>query len=184
MKRLFLAVTAFALLAAPASASPDSEAHIRTLIDEMRNASHGSEADIIVNYVDMPRVSKFVLGKYGREASSDELDLFISRLDNFMRNFLASRSDELADAKVDVLSSVDRNDRDSIVVTRVSSSAREPMIMRWRVLQREGKWHLVDVEVHGMWLAIEQRAQVVSLLDKRGMRISDIYPSEIPTTDR
>ena len=52
------------------------------------------------------------------------------------------------------------------------------MIMRWRVLLRDGEWRLVDVEVHGLWLAIEQRAQIVTLLDKRGVSIRDIYPSE------
>jgi phospholipid transport system substrate-binding protein len=178
MKKSLLTIIAFGLLAAPASAGPESEAHIRTLIDQMNHTSQAGEADLIVNYVDMPRVSKFVLGKYGRDASQEDLDLFRSRLDRFMRNFLASRSAELADAHVEVLSSVDRSDTDSIVVTRVSSPLREPMLMRWRVLRRDGDWRLVDVEVHGMWLAIEQRAQVVSLLDKHGANIRDIYPSE------
>ena len=93
----------------------------------------------------MPRVSKFVLGKYGRDASQEDLDLFRSRLDRFMRNFLTSRSAELADAHVEVLSSVDRSDTDSIVVTRVSSPLREPMLMRWRVLRRDGDWRLVVI---------------------------------------
>jgi len=178
MRNLFLTIFAFGLLAAPAFASPESESHVRGFIEQMHNGARGHEAAFIVDEVDMPRVSKFVLGKYGREASADDLTLFATRLDSFMRNFLASRSDELSDADVEVLSSVDRTPTDSIVTTRVSSPTREPMIMRWRVLMRDGDWRLVDVEVHGLWLAIEQRAQVVSLLDKNGAHIRDVYPSE------
>ena len=178
MKKLLLTILAFGLISTPASAGPESEARIRTLIEQMHAGAPGREADIIVNHVDMPRVSKFVLGKYGRDASEEDLNLFAGRLDAFMRSFLTSRSEELTDASVEVLSSVDRNATDSIVETRVSSPAREPMIMRWRVLLRDGEWRLVDVEVHGLWLAIEQRAQIVNLLDKRGVSIRDIYPSE------
>jgi phospholipid transport system substrate-binding protein len=180
MKKLFLTFAGFALAAFPAFASPDSESHVRAFIEQMHQGAEGHESNFIVDEVDMPRVSKFVLGKYGRDASAEDLALFASRLDTFMRNFLSSRSDELSNANVEVLSSVDRNATDSIVTTRVSSPTREPMIMRWRVLMRDGEWRLVDVEVHGLWLAIEQRAQVASLLDKNGANIRDVYPSESP----
>ena len=52
------------------------------------------------------------------------------------------------------------------------------MNMRWRLLERDGSWRLVDVEVHGLWLAIEQRAQVVAALSRPGTSVSSIYPSE------
>ncbi len=45
--------------------------------------------------------------------------------------------------------------------------------MRWRVLRRDGDWRLVDVEVHGMWLAIEQRAQIAAILDRPRATIDD-----------
>lgn len=177
MKKLLMSAIAFGLLAVPANASPASEGHIRTLIEDMNRTAGSGQADLIVDAVDMPRVAKFVLGKYGRNASKDDLNLFASRLDSFMRNFIDSRSDDLAGAHVEILSSVDRNATDSIVVTRASSATRAPMIMRWRVLLRDGDWRLVDVEVHGLWLAIEQRAQVIALLDKNHHSIHDIYPS-------
>jgi phospholipid transport system substrate-binding protein len=49
--------------------------------------------------------------------------------------------------------------------------------MRWRLIKAGGDWHIVDVEMHGVWLAIEQRAQIDSLLRKRG-DISDIYADQ------
>ena len=58
------------------------------------------------------------------------------------------------------------------------SPTRERAIMRWRLLRIDGAWHIVDVEMHGVWLAIEQRAQIDSLLDQ-DTDISTIY-AEVP----
>lgn len=175
MKKLLAAFVAAALLANTAAASPASEAYVGELIDELHQSGMVSEADLIVDSVDMPRVSRFVLGKYAREASAEDSKLFEARFDRFLRDFLSSRSEELSNAELVVVSSSDRADTDSIVTTRVSSATREPMTMRWRVLLRDGEWRLVDVEVHGLWLAIEQRAQVTALLGDHGMPIRDLY---------
>ncbi|MBU4569311.1 MAG: ABC transporter substrate-binding protein, partial [Alphaproteobacteria bacterium] len=73
---------------------------------------------------------------------------------------------------------------DSIVTTRVSTPYRDPMIMRMRLLQRGGDWRIVDVEAHGLWLAIEQRAQVVDALSRPGATVASIYPSENRSDNR
>src|SRR3990167_2070035 len=177
MKRFLILAGALSLFAATAAAGTESESYVGVLIEQMQELDPGLEADFIVDNVDMPRVSKFVLGKHAQEASEEEKAQFSSRFDAFLRDFLSSRSDELTRANLTILSSVDRSETDSIVTTRVSSPTREPMIMRWRVLFRDGEWRLIDVEVHGLWLAIEQRAQIMSLLDDRDAEISELYAS-------
>ena len=42
------------------------------------------------------------------------------------------------------------------------------------VIERKGAWSVVDLEVAGIWLAIEQRAQVASLLSRPGADIDDV----------
>jgi ABC-type transporter MlaC component len=175
MLKATLACFAAALVCGPALASPESEAYVGGLIERLHQVDQGAEADFIVDNVDMPRVSNFVLGKYARETSGDDYKLFTARLDRFLREFLGSRSEELSSADLRILSSVDRTETDSIVTTRISSPTREPMTMRWRVLHRDGAWRLIDVEVHGLWLAIEQRAQIMALLDKQDTQIADLY---------
>lgn len=175
MHRFLIALLATSACAYQASASPASEAYVSTLIEEMQKIDEGAEADFIVDNVDMQRLSRFVLGKHARDATDTEQDIFAARLDAFLRDFLSSRSEELANASLTILSSADRTETDSIITTRISSPTRNPMIMRWRVLLRDGEWRLIDVEVHGLWLAIEQRAQIMVLLDKRDAEIGDLY---------
>jgi phospholipid transport system substrate-binding protein len=59
------------------------------------------------------------------------------------------------------------------VETRIVPKDGEAMTVRWRVMQRENEWRVVDVEVLGLWLAIEQRAQIAAILDKPRATIDD-----------
>ena len=49
----------------------------------------------------------------------------------------------------------------------------DEMTVRWRVMERDGAWRVVDVEVSGLWLAIEQRAQIAAIMDKPHATIDD-----------
>jgi phospholipid transport system substrate-binding protein len=171
-----------AIMPAMAFANPSSEAHIQALIEKIHNEPAGSVSDIILDDADMPRIARFVLGKYGPRMSDEDVSLFTTRLEVFLRDFLSQRSDELSSGQLEIVSSDERRETDSIVTTRVSSALREPTIMRWRLLARDGDWRLVDVEIHGLWLSIEQRAQVVSALSQPGANVAALYPSENPTS--
>lgn len=178
MRSSLLILAILVSCAGEAFASPEAEAHVESIIDGLSHVDESNEADFVIDQVDIPRLSKFVLGKYVRTEKPEDLAQFEHRLDAYLRDFLKSRSMELSNAAVEILYSTDRSDTDSIVTTRVSSPTRSPMLMRWRVLFRDGDWKVVDVEVHGLWLAIEQRAQIAEIMSRDNAAILDIYPSE------
>ena len=175
MLRLAVFLFTLSFCSAPAIASPSSEDYLHSVLEKLQSDEVISEADHIVDQIDVSRVSRFVLGRHARDAAPDDIEEFELRFDAYLREFLSSRSEELSNAKMVIQSSSDRSSDDSIILTRVSSPARDPMTMRWRVLQREGQWRIVDVEMHGLWLAIEQRAQIDALLDARKRSIDDLY---------
>ena len=63
-------------------------------------------------------------------------------------------------------------DRDSIVDSIVRRQNGDSQDVRWRVLSRNGKYEVVDIALNFdgslLWLAIEQRAQFLDLLDRTG----------------
>lgn len=71
---------------------------------------------------------------------------------------------------VTVTGSIDRNANDSVVDTEIVRSDGRELAVRWRVLKRGDRFQVVDVALmdsgNQIWLAIEQRAQFLSILDR------------------
>ena len=81
--------------------------------------------------------------------------------------------EKFRDAEITVTGSKDRTPTDSIVETRVVRPGEAPQTVRWRVIEKNGDWRVVDVEVLGLWLAIEQRAQIAAIMDRPRATIDD-----------
>ena len=65
-----------------------------------------------------------------------------------------------------------RSPTDTIVnVQVVDPSAKQPINAAFRVLTDTGKPLVVDVEVEGVWLAIDQRDQFAGFLQQNGSNI-------------
>lgn len=169
--RALLASAAFALTPLPAFAGQEAEALIATTASEISDPARGKQA--FRESIDVPAVARFTLGKHARQISDEEHKRFTAAFDTFIANTFDKHNDDFINAKVEVLGSVDRSPTDSIVETRVTPASKEPMTVRWRVMERDGEWRVVDVEVLGLWLAIEQRAQIAAILDKPRATIDD-----------
>tara|TARA_R110000851_G_scaffold247860_1_gene400340 strand:+ start:301 stop:846 length:546 start_codon:yes stop_codon:yes gene_type:complete len=174
LARLFSSIIFTTTLTAAAAANERAEENVRALVDEVQRLHGPSLAEAIVADIDIGRTSRFVLGRHAIGLEERQLDEFKVRFQHFLLGLITSRAAEVENAEIQILNSVDRGAHDCVVSTRVSTPTREPMTMRWRMIETDGNWRLVDVEVHGVWLAIEQRAQIGSLLD-RGSRISELY---------
>lgn len=171
MFRTVLASLAIALAPLPALAGPEAEALIAGAAAEITDPVKGEEA--FTRSIDVPAVARFALGKHARRVSADEQARFTEALSAFLTETFRDNAGKFQDAKITVLGSKDRSPTDSIVETRVVQKGEDPMTVRWRVIAREGEWRVVDVEVLGLWLAIEQRAQISAILDRPRATIDD-----------
>ena len=171
MLRILLASAAIALTPLPALASPEAEALIAGAAAEITDPVKGEEA--FTRSIDIAAVARFALGKHARQVTADEQARFTAALTDFLADTFRDNAGKFRDATIVVLGSKDRSPTDSIVETRISKKGEDPMTVRWRVIAREGEWRVVDVEVLGLWLAIEQRAQIGAILDRPRATIDD-----------
>ena len=137
------------------------------LSDEARTAAFSEYMD---TFTDLTTVSNFVIGKYARRFSEEELARYREVFRTYALTVYEVQLDQYRGEAVEVVGSVDRSERDSIVNTLIKRADGEPMDVRWRVLKRDGAYQVVDValniEGNLLWLAIEQRAQFIALLDR------------------
>jgi phospholipid transport system substrate-binding protein len=171
MLRTLIVSTSFAIMALCAQASPEAEALIAGTATQISSTQTGAES--LTQAVDIQAIARFTLGKHSRLLTEDEQARFTAAFERFLVGTFENQKNKLKNARVDVIGSVDRNEKDSVVETRVTQKGEDSTTVRWRVMERDGEWRVVDVEVLGLWLAIEQRAQIAAILDKPRATIDD-----------
>ncbi|MEM1087284.1 MAG: ABC transporter substrate-binding protein [Pseudomonadota bacterium] len=121
-------------------------------------------------FSNLDAVAKFVIGRYSRQFSDEDLERYIAAFRGYALAVYEFYFNEYRGQAVNVTGSVDRNARDSIVDTTILRGDGQELTVRWRVLQRGGEYQVVDIALNAdgnlIWLAIEQQAQFLSILDK------------------
>ncbi len=165
---------------APSYADEQSEDFVREyasiVLEVLSNPELNQEerVDSFNSYMDefafIDRVSRFVIGKYNRRFEKAEYDRYAKAFRDFTLAVYISELDQYRGSKLIVHGSIDRKKHDSVVKTTLRHVNGDEMKVDWRVLFRNDKHGVVDVAVsyegNTIWLAIEQRAQFLSILDR------------------
>ncbi len=124
---------------------------------------------LIGELVDWPRLTHFVLGKYARTATPDQLARFTAAYRTYAEGVYQRRIDDYRANKAVVTGSQVRKPGDVIVVTAFTGAENsQPIDLAWRVLGGGSNWKIVDVQVKGVWLAITQQQDFISTIDNHG----------------
>lgn len=135
----------------------------RTLNSEARSTAFNEAME---SFTDVRAVGRFVLGRYASSTSAEAFDRYSAAFRNYALAVYETRFDKYRGDRIAVTGSIVRKAGDIIVNSMVQGRANgEPDLpVAWRVLKRSNGWRVVDVEVFGVWLGIEQRAQFESLI--------------------
>ncbi len=186
MRRIQKAVLVLAvmLLPAVALASPagrdaiaekfiSERANIALGILNDKTASLPEKAKLFRGFVDetadVERITGFVLGKYRRQLTTEQMSEFSYLFRQYAINTYEKRLTEYGGERLRVIGSSVRKPGDVVVMTRIEGGDLDkPQPVKWRVLRQGDSWRVVDVEVLGVWLAITQQQEFVTLLDNSG----------------
>jgi phospholipid transport system substrate-binding protein len=121
---------------------------------------------VVDQVADVPRITRFVLGKYARTATPAQRAQFDALFRTYAQDVYETRLNEYHGETVTVNGSVVRNPGDVIVNSTVAGGKlNKPAHVGWRVMNNGAGWKIVDVEVSGVWLAITQQQDFVSTID-------------------
>ena len=169
-----------AVFSQPAAASTGSspEAVVDTAVERTLSALEdaqisNSEADAILELIDVERVAPFTMGRHWRTMDEATQAQFVDAFRHFASVQLREHLSGFSDAEVEILRTVERKPGDAIVTTKVSNGDAEEHVVSWRVTDNDG-WKVTDIEAMGLWFAIEQRAQFQAMLDKNGGNVSEL----------
>ena len=121
---------------------------------------------LVDQIADVPRITRFVLGKYARTATPAQRQQFDPLFRTYAQDVYETQLNQYHGETVRVTGSVVRNPGDVIVNSVVSGGKLDkPAPVSWRVLNAGAGWKIVDVQASGVWLAITQQQDFVSTID-------------------
>ena len=125
-------------------------------------------SDAFSPIVDFKRIARNVMGKYSKQASSEQMQAFSEAFENSLLNTYSSTLVEFKDEKINVLSpdtpQISKK-KTRVNIEIVTSSSTYPG--RYSMyLDKEGNWKIINIEVNGMNLGKIFRNKFYSLMEK------------------
>lgn len=129
--------------------------------------------DRVDQLADVPRITRFVLGRYRRGADEAQLEEFQTVFRQFAISVYEHELGNYAGQTLDVTGSVTRAPGDFIVrSTMRANGSGEDVPVNWRVMSGDDGLRVLDAEVMGVWLAQTQRDEITSIIGNAGGDIS------------
>lgn len=177
-----------ALGAGPVSADDGARAFTQSLIDRgfaiLRDASVDEAArarrfdDFIVQHMDARKAALFTLGRYRRGAPDGVLEAFVAAFADYSTAIYGAHLVDYKEATLRVTGAIANKPGDITVTTLAEGGGlREPLRIAFRVAGAGGTYKLIDVQVAGIWLSIEQRDQFASVLAQNNGDIASLTAS-------
>lgn len=177
---LFVAVPAL-VFATAASAAPEDKAtdFVRQGVDRgiaILNETGPQDPErferfrtFVNEVIDTRSVALFVLGPYRRGADQADLDRYVGTFHSYATASYESRLGAYGGQTVEITGATARSDKDMLVNAEIRSAKGERLAgMAFRILDSDRGLRLFDVQVEGIWLAVEQRNQFTSFLAQNG----------------
>ena len=127
---------------------------------------------------DIPLIARFVLGRYWRQATETERAEYLRLFDELVVQTYARRFSEFNAARLRVLSvSRPNEDNDVIVAVEGALQGKPPVRMDVRVRQTASQYKIIDVSIEGISMAVTQRDEFSSVIQRGGGRIEALLAS-------
>jgi phospholipid transport system substrate-binding protein len=175
----FAAFLLFAFAAPPASAGKAAEEYVQELANEVMaiiNDGALSErqkksriSDIVDENLDIEGIALFTLGQYRKTATEDEIDAYVPVFREYLIEFYVGQLSQFEGATLTVTGSHDYGGQKGTIVTSEAEGDGDTTEINWRVINNSS---IMDVEIKGVWMALDLREQLVAVIDQNHGRVS------------
>jgi len=116
---------------------------------------------------DVPTITDFVLGRYRRSLTPEQYSAFAEAFRAYADSVYETRLSDYHGQGLQVTGSIARTPNDVVVTSVITGAGASgpSSLVNWRVLRgADGRWHVVDVQAQGVWLAIVEQQDFTSTL--------------------
>ena len=120
---------------------------------------------------DVPAIGRFVIGRYWRGASQADQNAFLTVFEDAMvQRFLPLLAENSSERfQIGHVTPDARNKDMALIDSRIDRAEGEPYKVSWRVRERNGDFKILDIVAEGVSMAITQRSEFESILQRQGI---------------
>jgi phospholipid transport system substrate-binding protein len=168
----------FLLTAPPARAAETAESFVTanvekgTAILNDTTLSDGERQErfrtFVLSLTDVKRVAIFTLGPYARGESGSQLDDYVHAFTDYLAAVYERGLAKYSGQTIRVTGSVARSDNDNVVNAEIigKDTNYPPLRIAFRVRKSEAGFVVTDLQIEGVWLALNQRADFAAYLQR------------------
>ena len=146
-----------------------TQSAINTLTDKSisQNSKETQFGELFDKNFDVPSISRFVLGKYWKQASTDQKKKFIKTFRNYIVKTYSSRFGEYSGEQLELLNTENESNPKIFLVHTALQRQDAPIIkVDWRIGKKKDRFVILDIIIEGISLAVTQRSEFVSVIDQ------------------
>ena len=141
---------------------------------------------ILVDGFDLDLIGRFVLGRHWKTANEDQRADYLRAFGEFIVRKYSAMLGGYAGEAMTVISEQASGGKDILVHTRIDRPSGPPIEAHWRVRGKGGEQRIIDVVVEGISMAVTQRAEFKSVVQRHGLdgliQILDARSSKLSAT--
>lgn len=120
---------------------------------------------------DCPGIARFVLGRYWRTASEEEQQEFVQLFQDYVVFVYTARLSNFGGEALKVRGS--RSDGGGVMVSTdmINPGAASPLRIDWKLVADNGTYKISDVIVEGVSMAVTQRSEFASIVQRNGGQV-------------
>lgn len=124
---------------------------------------------------DIPRISRFVLGRYWATASDEEREEFSRLFERWVVRTYSARFADYSGETVKVGATKPQSETDVIVESQIiHPDGSPPAKVDWRVRQKDGTFKVVDIDVEGVSMALTEKEEFASVIQNNGGTVANL----------
>ena len=125
---------------------------------------------ILDKATDLELVARLVLGRYWRQATSEQQTEFVGLFNQLLMQTMAERMSWYNGQTFEITGAKPVDERDTMVATRIlRPSGKPPIMVDWRVRETSGSFLLIDILAEGVSLVVTQRAEAADVIGRNGL---------------
>lgn len=116
----------------------------------------------------MKTIGRFAMGRYWRTASPAQREQYFKLFQDMIVDVYSHRFSEYNGQEFIVSSAKAQNEKDTIVQSYIVDQSGKKFSVDWRVRNKNGVYKVVDVMVEGVSMALTQRSDFASVIQRGG----------------